>query len=64
MDEGNQTHWRIAVDIEFKLAATDQEAAIAMAEELLQAGMATLRPTDDTQVEVVMALPRSVESAR
>jgi len=41
--EAGGTRWRVAVDIEFELAATDQEAAITRAEELLEAGIAGLR---------------------
>ena len=55
------TRWRVAVDIEFELAATDQEAAITRAEELLEAGIAGLRLRNATQLEIVMALPVSVD---
>jgi hypothetical protein len=55
------TRWRVAVDIEFQLAAADREAAIARAEELLEAGIAGRRLRDGTEVEVVMSLPESVD---
>jgi hypothetical protein len=61
MDQVIRTRWRVAIEIEFQLAASDQEAAITRAEELLEAGMAGLRPSDGTQVEVVMELPVSVD---
>jgi hypothetical protein len=63
MSQDNQTRWRVVVDIEFELAATDQESAITEAEELLEAGMAGLRLRDSTAVEVVMALPVSVSNS-
>ena len=59
--EAGGTRWRVAVDIEFELAATDQEAAITRAEELLEAGIAGLRLRDATELEIVMALPVSVD---
>jgi hypothetical protein len=61
MSEVNRTRWRVAVDIEFELAATDQEAAITRAEQLLEAGFGGLQLRDSTEVEVVMALPVSVD---
>ena len=61
MSQENGTRWRVAVDIEFELAATDQEAAITRAEQLLEAGIGGLRQRDATAVEVVMALPVSVD---
>ena len=60
MSQDNRIRWRVAVDIEFELAATNQEAAITRAEELLEAGIGGLRLRDCTEVEVVMALPVSV----
>ena len=58
----DRTRWRVAIDIEFEVAATDQQTAITEAEELLEAGMAGLRLRDSTAVEVVMALPVSVSN--
>ena len=58
----DRTRWRVAIDIEFEVAATDQATAITEAEELLEAGMAGLRLRDSTAVEVVMALPVSVSN--
>ena len=60
--EAGGTRWRVAVDIEFELAATDQEAAITRAEELLEAGIAGLRLRHATELEIVMALPVSVDN--
>jgi hypothetical protein len=61
INQGNGTRWRVAVDIEFELAATDRETAITRAEELLQAGIAGRRLRDGTEVEIVMSLPVSVD---
>jgi len=62
ISHADRTRWRVAIDIEFELAATDQQAAITEAEELLEAGMAGLKLRDSTAVEVVMALPVSVSN--
>jgi hypothetical protein len=61
VNQGDGTRWRVAVDIEFELAATDREAAITRAQELLEAGIAGRRLRDGTEVEVVMSLPVSIE---
>jgi hypothetical protein len=63
MSQENRTRWRVAVDIEIELAANDQESAITQAEELLEAGICGLRLRDSTEVEVVMALPVSVDGS-
>jgi hypothetical protein len=61
INQSNGTRWRVAVDIEFELAATDRETAITRAEELLESGIAGRRLRDGTEVEVVMSLPVSVD---
>ena len=61
LTQANRTRWRVAVDIEFEVAAADQEAAITRAEELLEVSIAGLRLGESTEVEIVMALPVSVD---
>jgi hypothetical protein len=49
--------WRVAVDVEFVVEATDQEAAISEAEELFSQVIPSQRAPQKAKVAVVMALP-------
>lgn len=54
--------WRVAVDLEFEVAESDRDLAIARAESLLKKAMPRDRLPDGTRVEVVMSLPVPVSS--